>query len=472
MNLSEIQKYHTLTEMVVSPVSLLLDPTNPRINVGDSITYSEEELSKESVQLEILHRINKKEHHIADLIAGIKSSGFIPSLSTFIVKGVPGTGKYLVLEGNRRTTALKQLLINSDDLNSEVLESIKRVKVQRFDYVSNPYFSEEEIIDIILGKIHMTGPLAWGAMEKANYIHNTYLRELKKALGSEYMERYQHNSLALKRTTDFFDFKRSDIVKNLKIYNVFSQLRSAGYNPENDRYSLLELAVGDKDISQGYFGLDNHFNFSEVGLERFNNLCLDGSPAKIRNPQNMKDFITIYKRGNKDDIYAVEAGLITVEEVAQGLRKRQNKNNFSKKLKDIKRKLENLNLCEFTNSKEEKAVTLEIIKILNEKVIPLFSSEPALPKKKVSHTNNNIHSIIGMNSIELKRTIVETIGSCPNHSCTKDSLVTKILRSLNIHTRGKPRKNFEDRVERELALLVNEGEVKVYRAKNIRLKVA
>ncbi len=472
MNLSEIQKYHSLTEARIETSLLLLDPRNPRINVGDDTDYSEDDIAKDYVQNEIFHRINKNEHHIAELISGFKNTGFSSGISTFIVKEIPGTGKFLVLEGNRRTTAIKQLLLNSHTLDRNVLESIRRIKVQIFKYEENPHFSEEEIIDIILGKIHITGPLAWGAMEKAHYIHKTYLRELKKSLGDYYQGYYQDDYKALKRTADFFDLKNSEVIKNIKVYNIFSQLKESGYDPKNDRYSLLELSVSDKEISEQYFGLDEFFDFSEVGMERFNNLCLEGNPPVIKNPQNMKDFIAILKRGNKEDINAVEEGLITVEEVALGLRQNQNKKNFANKLKDIQKKFENLNLHEFTNSQEEKKIINEIIKMLKGKIIPLFNDGVTPPPPEKTDSLTNIQTAIGMSSEDLRKTIISTVKSCVNQTCTQDSLVTRVLKEMDIHSRGEPRKNFADRVDRELAILIEEKSIKVYKAKNVRLRAS
>lgn len=470
MDLSEIQKYHCLEEMWVDTNQLLLDPTNPRINLDETTPLKDIDLAKENIQEEIYQRINKKEHHISDLIEGIKNSGFSSGISTFIVKEIAGTGKYLVLEGNRRTTAIKYLLKNSHLLNNNVYESIKRIKVQRFEYIQNPYFPEEAIIDIILGKIHITGALAWGAMEKAHYIHKTYLRELQKSYVFESEVYYFHDDAVLKRTTGFFDFKKADIIKSIKVYNVFSQLRSNGYKPDSDRYSLIELAVSDQAVSENYFGLDEYFDFSEEGMDRFNTLCLEGTPPIIRNPQNFKDFIMIYKGGEMGDIRSIENRSITIEELARDYNARLNSNNFAKKLQDIKRKLETLNIGEFKNSPEERKATSEIVSLIKNRLIPLFSSDSTIQTPE-DETDINIHTVIGMNSCRLKNIIVETIDDCPNGTCTSDSIATRILKKLGVVTRGEPRKQFEDRVEVEIAALIAEGSIKAYKAKNTRLRV-
>ena len=76
-----------------------------------------------------------------------------------------------------------------------------------------------------------------------------------------------------------------------------------------------------------------------------------------------------------------------------------------------------------------------------------------------------------MSSEDLHSVIIDTIEDCPNSSCTRDSLVTKVLKYLEIQTRGKPRENFADRVEVELVKLIADGTIEQYKAKNTRLRV-
>jgi hypothetical protein len=473
-NISEINKYYKLREIRVETEKLLLDPRNPRINVGDDIFYTEKELSKVKVQKEIFYRINKKEHHIADLISNIKKSGFNSGISTFIVKEVPGTEKYLVIEGNRRTTAIKQVLLNQNNVPASIIRSLLKIKVQRLDYIANPYFAEEEIIDIILGKIHLSGPLAWGAMEKAYYIYKTYLRELKKEMGKDYNDYFEFDINCVKRTSEFFNFKTAEIIKNLKIYCVFSQLKMSGYEVDNDRYSLIDIAVNDKEFSKQYFDFDIFYEFSERGLDRFNTLCLENN-CPITNPKNFKDFIKIYREGEKSDISAILAGSISIEEVFFELKRQKEERNFVKRLNDIKKKIEKLNIHEFKNSPEERKVTKEIIALLKEKLIPLFKDGSDTKGSTGLQTTmgwpKNIQEAIGMNSDFLQSLIVDTVSECKNGSCTRDSLPTRLLKFMGIISRGEPRQQFVDRVEKELAKLIDDNKIQPYKAKNKRLRV-
>ena len=70
------------------------------------------------------------------------------------------------------------LLERKSEINADVLKSILSIPVQVFEYVPNSKYSEDEVVDVLLGTIHVEGPESWGAMEKAYYIYRTYEREL------------------------------------------------------------------------------------------------------------------------------------------------------------------------------------------------------------------------------------------------------------------------------------------------------
>jgi hypothetical protein len=472
-DISKIYEYYNLSEIIVDTDKLLLDPKNPRINTGSEIYYNEEELMRDDVQDEIYQSINKNAHHINELILNIKRSGFNSGISTFIVKELKNTEKYLVIEGNRRTTAIKHIKECSEEISSSVIDTIKKIKVQKFTYINNIYFSEDEIIDIILGKIHIAGPLAWGAIEKAYYIYKTYMRELKKEPNYRGYDTFYIDPKCITIAGEIFNLKQNEIRKNLKIYSVYSQLRKNGYEVDNNKYSLIDISVNDKYISEDYFGLDAEYCMSEIGMERFSNLCLE-SGCPITNPKNMRDFIKIRRKGNEEDIFAVENGIITVEEAYYEYKQKQNNSNFVKRLKDIKRKIEKLNIHEFQNSNEERIVTKEIITILKAKLIPLFNENQDnnyQPEVVDIDEPKDVFEATGMNSDKLQQIILDTINCCINGTCKKDDVATKVLKYLKIRSRGEPRAVFCDRVKKELSKLIEEKRLKQYKAKNIRLKV-
>ena len=74
-------------------------------------------------------------------------------------------------------------------------------------------------------------------------------------------------------------------------------------------------------------------------------------------------------------------------------------------------------------------------------------------------------------SEELQDAIVAVLKQCPNSSCTKKSLTTRVCRYLNVITRGKPRDKFEQKIMKALSELENRLVVEEYTATNVRIRL-
>lgn len=90
--------------------SLYLDLNNPRLGVENPPGYEDPEpLFDEKTQLELTQRIAKGEHDVESLVDAISAHGWM-SIDSIVVWQHPKVpGKYLVVEGNRRTTAVRQI---------------------------------------------------------------------------------------------------------------------------------------------------------------------------------------------------------------------------------------------------------------------------------------------------------------------------------------------------------------------------
>jgi len=89
----------------------------------------------------------------------------------------------------------------------------------------------------------------------------------------------------------------------------------------------------------------------------------------------------------------------------------------------------------------------------------------------ISNSTQTRKSVTNIKKTEIKGGIISVLKKCPNLSCTKKSLTSRILKDLNLITRGKPRQLFEKRVFRILDELVDEGYVEEYKAKNERIRL-
>ena len=246
MDVSLISNCYELKEIAVEPSQLLVDPNNPRIamDLESDRKFTLEDVVKPDMQRSILSLIDKNAYHIAELIHGIRTFGFIYTGDDMIVKRVPrrthGADTFLVIEGNRRTTAIRHLLESQDLLATAVARTLKSLRVKEFIYVPNDDFTEDAVIDILVGKIHINGHLPWGALERAHYIYKSYLRESESNVGHR---RFEYVVECAKEIAAFFGLKVGEVRKNLMVYRVYEQLKWQGFQVKPDHFSLIEMAV-------------------------------------------------------------------------------------------------------------------------------------------------------------------------------------------------------------------------------------
>jgi hypothetical protein len=367
MDISSISKYYELKPITVTPSQMLLDPTNPRIvlDVDTKRKFTIGELCSREVQEYILSVINKQAHHIADLIRGIRASGFIDKGDDMIVKRIPGTYQYLVIEGNRRTTAIKHLLKEPDQLNPVVRGTLTELHVKEFVYKENSNFQEETVIDILLGAIHVTGRLPWGALERAYYIYNSYLREMKKFTRNS---DFKYLVDCSREVATFFNLSVRGVRKEIIVYRVYEQLKEQGYDVMPHHFSLINMAVTDRRLSEEYFELSpTSFRFSNSGLRRFDKLCVRAKKA-INNPKDFRAFATLFSEGTPYEVTLVESNEQPVAAVLERLNGRREERQFLNHLEGIKSQLDALRPASFRGLKSEVEMIKKIKELVDDKL--------------------------------------------------------------------------------------------------------
>lgn len=76
-----------------------------------------------------------------------------------------------------------------------------------------------------------------------------------------------------------------------------------------------------------------------------------------------------------------------------------------------------------------------------------------------------------LSASEIQDTIIRVLSACPNNSCTLDSLTGRVLKDIEVITRGKPRKEFSGRVMQNLRVLEQQAKIERYKAKNERVRL-
>ncbi len=141
---------------------IVLDDENPRI------PYSLRNQSEDELLNYLIRTAS-----LVELIKSIGERGFFAGEPLLLVKE---SEKYVVVEGNRRVSALK--LLQDPDKAKELINSIKDAvessEVQPID-IPAIIFPDRKDISRYLGYRHITGIKNWKALEKARYMNSLYI---------------------------------------------------------------------------------------------------------------------------------------------------------------------------------------------------------------------------------------------------------------------------------------------------------
>lgn len=354
-----------LPKINLSIDQLILDPNNPRFSKNEQdIIQDPNRYEDEDIQLETLRKMTSdNEFDIASLEKSIKENGFITIVQPILVKKIKN--KYLAIEGNRRTSALKELKRKhdagkaADILTDEVLASINQIEV-----VDCTGSSKEEI-DMLLGMIHVGGTKDWELLPSSFYLYKLYIEIIMNEKGisfEEADEAFEYSPNLAKIVAAKASVKLSQVRDNLKIYRAYNQL----YNELNDlgiyndelynhrKASLIGDSIKNSTLKK-YFGFDDiRYKFSEEGKEKWINLMIqaddgDGNTiAKVitspsTGDSTLRDFAKILADGNEADHDRVYIDREKTSIVAADVMSRKNKRTLNLALKTVKIELGKIN---------------------------------------------------------------------------------------------------------------------------------
>lgn len=469
----DISEAYELKDIYVRPDQLLLDPTNPRIVLltNEEVDGDPKKLANEKIQNYILQIVDKEEFHVAEVTKSIRKDGYIPVGNKMIVERIQGTDKFLVLEGNRRTAAIKHLLQGKHSLAPNVLRSLEKIPVQELHFTEKGNGSREQVKFKILGLIHLTGALSWGAMERAYYIHKSYMNSVKETDGHN--NNFVYSADCSRQVAEFLKISTKRVRKDLAIYRVYDQLRSGKYNVKPDHYSLLDLAVGAREMNVAYFGLSERtLEFTKSGLNHFGTLCLENN-SPITNPQEFKAFVKIWSNGTENEVSLVESGE-DVFAILERVERRMNRNQFLDQLRDIRDQLEELIPADFRDTAKEAKVIKEIEELVIERLCNLITDSTEIEVDtdvmKV-FPPRTIGDALRLNLDQFEKPIIMILKKRPNWTCVRSKLPIYLLKEWEIRTWGEPKEKFCDNVEKAIGKLLAKGTLRAYTAKNDRLRL-
>lgn len=157
--------YKELSPLSIALECIYLDPNNPRFTSLDWNEVSDDKIDDVILQ-DRVHNKLIEDFSIDRLIMNIETNGFL-TIDRVVVKEFKPQ-KYVVLEGNRRICAAKELkrryIENSSTVNGEVISSLKTIDCLIYTGTN------QQPAWILQGLRHIMGVQDWSAFNKAKLL--------------------------------------------------------------------------------------------------------------------------------------------------------------------------------------------------------------------------------------------------------------------------------------------------------------
>lgn len=278
-----------LEKINVDVGKLLLDPNNPRLFSREEARVPLNKVSEPGVQSKTVQRLfpnsDKDRFKIDELIKSIRMNRYVPEAGGYIfVRRLKDSDYYLVLEGNRRLVALRELLNQDEQLardHPEVLASIKRIDVLEI----TDDIPEEQLqakISYLLGTCHHGSHKNWSPFARAKGIYERYLQ-----ISDQDHQKFRYEKRHGEAVASLLSIEEKEVAERISVYKVMSQLAQDKRMTEKrsggiiDRYYSLILGAIKTSSKQlrSYISYDpNSFELTSEAIDRIITLCnFDGT---------------------------------------------------------------------------------------------------------------------------------------------------------------------------------------------------
>ncbi len=262
------------------PSVLLLDPNNYRFHeLENYVEAAEERFAEETVQARALQRM-RQEEGILELKNSILRNGYIP-VERIVVRPYPHMEeKYIVIEGNRRTAAVKWIL---DDYAAGVsvppatLTSIIELPV----VIVEEEGPDEVFRASLMGIRHVSGIRQWGGYQRAKLV--AHMRDTLGLDGPEVADRLGMSTHEVNRR-----YRAFQALRQMQIDEEYG-----GYATPS-MYAIFHEAVSLTAIKHWLDWKDNEAHFcNEETLSQFYDLI---TPREDEEGRKLDPKITSYSQ--------------------------------------------------------------------------------------------------------------------------------------------------------------------------------
>lgn len=278
-----------LNKISIDVGKLLLDPNNPRLFSREEARIPLEKVMDPGVQASTLNRLfpnnDKDRFKIYDLVQSIRENRYVPEAGGYIfVRRLDGSDYYLVLEGNRRLIALRELLADADNLSKEKPETLTSIKVidvlEIIDAIPEEQLQEK--ISYLLGTCHHGSHKNWSSFARAKGIYERYL-DISGQNEDTFIYKKQYGD----KVASLLSIEEKEVSERLQVYKTMSQLAQDPRMKEKEKggiidryYSLIRGAIKtSKNSLRTYIPRDpNSLALTPKAIDRMINLCnFDGT---------------------------------------------------------------------------------------------------------------------------------------------------------------------------------------------------
>lgn len=273
-----------LDELTVDFDKIYLDPNNPRFwKDATSGIVPDTKIVDEKNQLKTYDLM--QEFGIEDLYTNILRNGFLP-LDRIVVREIKDNpGNYVVVEGNRRVTALKKLRKNIEDeviseegIDEAYLERLKE-STDKLKVLLYKGGESKDISWILQGIRHIGGIVKWGPAQQARLV----------------VDRVDNHKLSFTEAGQQFGISPQKVGRLYRVFKALEQMKADEEfqsKAKNDYFTLFEEVIRDKKV-RDWLGWDQDcYKFSNIdNLRMFYSWITpdEEAPAGVENKRRIHD---------------------------------------------------------------------------------------------------------------------------------------------------------------------------------------
>ena len=256
---------------------LYLDPNNPRLAEDFGFSGKIETLDEiKDFQTKILEKFMEPSQgddeeaffDINDLEKSFERIGFI-DIDRIICRQLED-GKYIVLEGNRRTSALKVLAKKKFHgiEDEKVKASLQSIPITVVDTKNKTEKEINDEINVLLGVRHHGSLLEWEPLPSAYSVYDTYIN-LAPAMDS-----YSYNRTRIKEIASMLSISTKKVQQRINTYIVYNQLKDSIDGVKPKHFSLIQAILDSRPVRSHFITEDaDTYVITENSIENFDLLC-------------------------------------------------------------------------------------------------------------------------------------------------------------------------------------------------------